>query len=185
VNLPRQLRHFNARGRRERGATLVEAALVFPLLFLVIFAIVEFGWAFKDQLSVGHGAREAARAGATFGNDAYANILVLDEVQEIMAPVGIAQGLRVEIYNPATSAGDLYTYAPGGDCDWSPCPDPDSLSYIAPTWLPANRDVSAPFTDRIGVRVVYTHNWITNFFADTSDFTKDVDFQIEPQVFDP
>lgn len=174
-------------GRRDRGATLVEAAVVFPLLFLVLFSLVEFGWAFKDSLSVGHGAREAARAGATFGNDVHANLLVLREVEKVMDPVGIATGLRVRIYDPESSAGDTYTFQDGfaGDCNWSPCPDPDSLAYTIPTWLPSSRDISAPFTDRIGVRVIYTHQWITRLFATTTDFTKDVNFQIEPQIFDP
>ena len=173
--------------RRERGATLVEAAVVFPLLFLILFALVEFGMAFKDSLSVGHGAREAARAGATFGNDPHANLLVLREVEKVMDPVGIAVGLRVRIYNPETSAGDTYTFSDGyaGGCNWTPCPDPDSLLYTIPTWLPASRDVSAPFTERIGVRVMYSHRWITKMFATTTDFTKDVNFQIEPQIFDP
>jgi Flp pilus assembly protein TadG len=173
--------------RRERGATLVEAAVVFPLLFLILFALVEFGMAFKDSLSVGHGAREAARAGATFGNDPHANLLILREVEKVMDPVGIAVGLRVRIYNPETAASDTYTFLEGfaGDCNWTPCPDPDSLAYTVPTWLPATRDVSAPFTERIGVRVMYTHRWITKLFATSSDFTKDVNFQIEPQIFDP
>ena len=177
----------NLKTRRERGATLVEAAVVFPLLFLILFALVEFGMAFKDSLSVGHGAREAARAGATFGNDPHANLLILREVEKVMDPVGIAIGLRVRIYNPETAASDTYTFSEGfaGDCNWTPCPDPDSLAYTIPTWLPATRDVSAPFTERIGVRVMYTHRWITKMFATTTDFTKDVNFQIEPQIFDP
>ena len=180
-------RNPSTKTRRERGATLVEAAVVFPLLFLVLFALVEFGMAFKNSLSVGHGAREATRAGATFGNDVHANLLVLREVEKVMDPVGIALGLQVRIYDPETSAGDTYTFQDGfaGGCNWSPCPDPDSLAYTTPSWLPASRDVSAPFTDRIGVRVIYTHRWITGLFASTSNFTKDVNFQIEPQIFDP
>jgi hypothetical protein len=173
--------------RREEGATLVEAALVFPLLFVIIFAIAEFGMAFKDNLAVGHGAREAARAGATFGTDPHANFLVLREIEGVMDPVRIADGLRVRIYNPATSAGDTYVFQDGYalGCNWNPCPDPDSTWYLSPSWDPSGRDVSAPFTDRIGVRVMFTHKWITGLFASTSDFTKDVDFQIEPQVFEP
>ncbi len=178
----------NRRARRDRGATIVEAAIVLPLLFLVLFALVEFGWAFKDSLSVGHAAREGARAGATFGIDTHANLLVLKEIEEVMDPVGIADGLLVRIYNPISGVGDNYRFQDGfaNGCNWDPCPDPDAPSgtYVVPTWLPASRDVSAPFTDRIGVRVTFTHHWITRLFATTSDFTKDVDFQIEPQVFD-
>ncbi len=162
-------------------------ALVAPLLFAVIFGIVEFGMAFKDSLSVGHGAREAARAGATFGTDLHANYLVLREIEGVMDPVRIADGLRVRIYKPGSSVGDTYTFSDGYalGCNWNPCPDPDNTFYAAPNWSTSSRDVSAPFTDRIGVRVIFTHRWVTGLFATTSDFTKDVDFQIEPQTFDP
>lgn len=161
-----------------------------PLLFLVLFALVEFGMAFKNSLSIGHGAREAARAGATFGNDPHANFLMLREIEGVMNPVGIADGLRVRIYDPESVAlFDNYTFRDGfaNGCNWDPCPNPDAPSgtYVIPSWAPASRDISAPFTDRIGVRVTFTHKWITRLFATTSDFTKDVDFQIEPQVFDP
>ena len=66
----------------DRGATIVEAALVYPLLFLAIFAIVEFGFAFKDWLSVSHAAREGARAGATYGDDPAADMLILRDVEQ-------------------------------------------------------------------------------------------------------
>ena len=46
---------------RDRGGALVEIALVVPLLFLFLFAIIEFGWSFTQHLDVRHGARETAR----------------------------------------------------------------------------------------------------------------------------
>ena len=94
------------------------------------------------------------------------------------------------------AADTTYTYQLGAHglsplpgeptCDWTPCPNPDRpLDYTPPNWLPANRDVGAPFTERIGVEVQFTHNWLTNlFFGGTSDFTTSTDFQIEPQVFE-
>lgn len=59
------------RGRGDEGATLVEFAILAPLLFLIIFAIIEFGWAFGQHLDVRHGAREASRlAAVNYGVDA-------------------------------------------------------------------------------------------------------------------
>lgn len=46
---------------RERGAVLVELALILPFLFLLICGIIEFGWAMSQHLDVRHGAREGAR----------------------------------------------------------------------------------------------------------------------------
>jgi hypothetical protein len=52
-----------SRDRRHggRGAVLVEFALVAPLLLVLLFGIIEFGFAFVQWLDVRHGARETAR----------------------------------------------------------------------------------------------------------------------------
>jgi hypothetical protein len=47
---------------RSRGAVVVEFALVAPLLFLLLFGIVELGSAFNDYQSVRQGVRDAARS---------------------------------------------------------------------------------------------------------------------------
>lgn len=176
--------------KRERGATLVEAAIVYPLLFLAIFAVVEFGLAFKDYLSVSHAARDGARAGATFGDDPRADILILRDVGESLATAAIDDGIVVRVFDPVSGGAFTdYTYELGyGDgCDWNPCPDPDKPSppYDEPNWAPASRDVEAPFTDRLAVEVTFTHEWLTGFFWDTTNFVVEADFQIEPQVFAP
>ncbi len=49
------------RKRGDRGANLVEFALLAPLLILLLFGIVEFAWMFASNLDVKHGAREGAR----------------------------------------------------------------------------------------------------------------------------
>lgn len=66
-----------ARRRRrsadDRGAVLVEFALVAPLLLLVMFATIDFGWVFGQHLDVRHGAREGARLAAVNYNDGSAD----------------------------------------------------------------------------------------------------------------
>lgn len=186
----------------DRGATLVEAAFVYALLFLALFAVVEFGLAFKDWLSVSHAAREGARAGATYGDAPEADIQILRDVERTLAPAGIAHGIEIRIFEAIPGgASNQYTYAPGtgcasnpppgdpplpGCCDWLPCPEPYRTTYPPNPWPwpPEQRDVSAPTLDRIGVEVEFTHVWLTNYFVPSSDFTTSADFQIEPQVFD-
>jgi Flp pilus assembly protein TadG len=45
----------------ERGASLVEFAIVLPLLVMLLFGIIEFGWALAQNLEVKHIAREVGR----------------------------------------------------------------------------------------------------------------------------
>ena len=52
------------RSRGDAGATLVEFAIVMPILFLLIFAVIEFGWAYFQDLDVRHAAREGGRLAA-------------------------------------------------------------------------------------------------------------------------
>ena len=54
----------------ERGATLVEFAIVLPVLMTLIFGVVEFGIVFNDYIGLRQGARDAARQAvvAEFGS---------------------------------------------------------------------------------------------------------------------
>ena len=45
----------------ERGAALVEAALILPLLLLLVFGIVAFGRGYNAKVSATHAAREGVR----------------------------------------------------------------------------------------------------------------------------
>lgn len=58
------------RRRSERGAALVEFAIVANLLFLIIFGMLEFGLAYNEYISVRQGTREAARLGVVNDLDA-------------------------------------------------------------------------------------------------------------------
>jgi hypothetical protein len=57
--------------RRDDGASAVEFALLAPLLFALLFGIIQYGLWFGDSLSMKQGVREAARQGvvANFGTD--------------------------------------------------------------------------------------------------------------------
>jgi Flp pilus assembly protein TadG len=47
--------------RNDRGANLVEFAMVAPLLILLILGMVEFSWTLATHIDVKQGAREGAR----------------------------------------------------------------------------------------------------------------------------
>jgi len=61
--------------RREAGASLVEFALVLPILLMVLLGIVEFGLYFYNDLQLAHVARDAARW-ASVGDATQANAAI-------------------------------------------------------------------------------------------------------------
>jgi Flp pilus assembly protein TadG len=60
------------RGRDERGSALVEGAIVIPVLFLILFSVIDFSWAFYQYISLRQGVREGAREAAVTTIPGYA-----------------------------------------------------------------------------------------------------------------
>ena len=93
--------------RGERGASLVEFAIVLPLLVMLLFGIIEFGWAFAQNLEVKHIAREVGRI-ATVGDpdgiiDSRSCSGTIAEVTDVsMAPGSGASGDAATITVTAT-----------------------------------------------------------------------------------
>jgi Flp pilus assembly protein TadG len=73
--------------RRERGATLVEFAIIAPLMFALVFGIIDFAWILGQYQDLRHGAREGARL-ATVNTDTDANMAT--SVQNAMNMAGTA-----------------------------------------------------------------------------------------------
>lgn len=54
----------NTHPRNERGQTMVEFALVLPILALLLFGVIQFGIAFNNYITITDAARAAARKAA-------------------------------------------------------------------------------------------------------------------------
>ena len=72
-------RHRRAHG--DSGATLLESAIVTPVLLVFIFGIFEFGFAFRDYLAVANSTRDAAREASVAGNVRDADYRMLRAVE--------------------------------------------------------------------------------------------------------
>ena len=55
--------------KSEKGQSLVEFALVLPLLILLLFGIIDFGRIFNAYLTIDHAGRDAARTASIGKND--------------------------------------------------------------------------------------------------------------------
>ncbi len=64
-------------GSSDRGAVIVEAAFILPILFLLIFGMIEIGGALKSYSSAANAVRAGGRMASVAGNDAMADQLIL------------------------------------------------------------------------------------------------------------
>ena len=109
----------------ERGAALVELALVLPLLLVVIAGIVDFGLAFQRFEVVANAAREGARLGT---KPNYGTAAVRQRVRDY-----IKQGLGI-----STTAA-LDAVVPAGSITGSPSPVSRSILSSGTLSVPVSR----------------------------------------------
>ncbi|HLF43983.1 MAG TPA: TadE/TadG family type IV pilus assembly protein [Acidimicrobiia bacterium] len=179
--------------RRQRGATIVEAALVFPLLILIIMGIMEIGLAFKDYLTVSYISREAARVGALAGNDADADCAILRGISTVATQGDLNRITSIQIFKAdVNGAQGVTNYAvfDGGDPSLCNVPaQPSDTWTINPIGWPATSrktTVGSQPLDIIGVRIIMTHDWVTNFAPFRGSITIDESTitRLEPKVFE-
>lgn len=179
----------NARtNQRDRGQTLVEFALVFPLFMLLLLSVVEFAFAFNANLAIAFASRDSALVAAeagSVGNATAANKHLLDcsivkaVIDDVGAPADATQVTSIEIYksdsNGAYYGGNsglhnIWTYGTPTLCDF-PIGIPDfTIPYsITTTGYAENNRCNVvkgcaglnSTVDTIGVRVNYHYVWKT------------------------
>jgi Flp pilus assembly protein TadG len=84
--------------RDERGAQLIEAALVLPLLLLVLLGILDFGLLFQRYEAVTNAAREGARVAILPG---YTDADVENRVQQYLTDAGLTAAPTTTVIAPA------------------------------------------------------------------------------------
>ena len=106
---------FDRSADDERGAAAVELALLTPLLFLILFGILEFGIAFLNVQSIRTGVREGGRAAA------------------VGAPVATTQAKTVAASSgsiPTSDQGDVQVSSSmGGRCTVNNIGEDVTVSY--------------------------------------------------------
>ena len=65
------------RPREDRGASLVEAAIITPVFLLMVFGLLEYGLLVRDDLTIAAMSRDTARAASAFGDEQYADFKAL------------------------------------------------------------------------------------------------------------
>ncbi|NOY56664.1 MAG: pilus assembly protein [Actinobacteria bacterium] len=176
----------------ERGVSLIETALVLPMLLILALGVAEFGFAFIDWLSISNAARTGARIGSAAGTTATADTIVLNAVEQAVADIHSSTIQAVWIYK-ADSNGDPADATLGcavgseGLCSTSNVYIPKAgggwmcMAVNGCPWTPALRDNRLPGLDELGVRIIFDHTWLTNFMPlPGGPWSDDSVFQLEP-----
>jgi Flp pilus assembly protein TadG len=78
--------------RSESGASAVEFALLLPLLMMVLFGIIEFGFALYRQAILTNASREGARLGIVQSIPAITNAQIDAAIDNYLTSAGIPPG---------------------------------------------------------------------------------------------
>lgn len=93
----------------EKGQSLVEFAIVLPVLMLFLLGIIEFGWLFNAKITLTSAAREGARIYAIEGNN---QTLVEDAVNKatsnlIVNKIEVDKSIGVVLSEETTTSGNI------------------------------------------------------------------------------
>ena len=101
----------------ERGASMVEFAIVLSLLFLLVFGIIQFGIAFNRDNGIKAAAKEGARAASVGASEAEITRRVRD-TQSMFAEADILMTIDYSTNNGSSYSKicDDVTHSPN-DCD--------------------------------------------------------------------
>jgi hypothetical protein len=169
---------------------MVEAAIVMPLLMLLVFGIIEWGLAFLSATSTNSAARSGARtASALTQNTSYAQQAVLAVEQNLKGALPFATPEELWIYRvPASSTDDSgfpegqTSFVCGTNCikyTWNGT----SFSLSSGSWPAASQVACGAATgfDAVGVYLKVRHNFVTNFFGSSKQIAEHTVMRLEPQ----
>jgi Flp pilus assembly protein TadG len=117
-------------GNRDGGASLVEFALLMPLLLLLVLGVIEFGYILGQYNEIRHGAHEGSRLAAV--NDG-------DLVNKTCDSMGLGSDVTVDFGRTGNGIGDQASVTVSKSVD--------SLSGVGliASLLPANLSTTAEF----------------------------------------
>lgn len=158
--------------RAEAGATVVEFALIAPILFLVVAAIIDFGLTFSNYISlrggVGSGTRQGAVAnfGTTCTLNAFGTAPSAD-VQKLMCTVKSRIGIA-----PSSKVYVKVAFSPTGAANYKVT---NGLLVCAQTPMTSSTGLTAPF-----LRGKYLRSKVQMSIEQTSGVTETEGEEVAP-----
>ena len=104
--------------KNQKGATVVEFAIILPLLLIMIFGILEFSLILYDKAMLTNATREAARATALFQ---WPGRISLDDIETVVNDY--LEENRLVSFDESASPEIFINDTPIGDLTNPPCSD--------------------------------------------------------------
>jgi Flp pilus assembly protein TadG len=158
----------------ERGQSLVEFALIFPVFILLLIGLIEFAVVFSIILNVNYASRDAALMAAEVGDASGADCLILQRLDSALnGATSHDQILSIRIFwsdqNGNELAADVYSEGGSTSCtlgDGSTLSVPytagaQNYPENARCTIVAGCGGSHPTLDTIVDTIEYHHDWIT------------------------
>lgn len=171
------------RHRDDRGVAAVEAAIVTPVFLLLLVGVLEFGFAYKDQLAITSAVRAGARIAsaeprtASFATDAAA------QVARAGAAANMGEVTALWVYQADASGHPVGTGGTFNSCasncvrfSWNGT----SFVQSGGAWAPSNQDACAGEQDSVGVYLALKHPGITHAIFDSLGLHSYTVMQFEP-----
>ena len=172
------------RDTTSRGQSLVEMALLLPLLMLIVLGTLEFGFVFDHHLSLEYATREGARTGSAIVNGGgpvgcpgtatttEVDSSIIAAVERVLdspdSPIDVADVTEIRIYkadvNGNQTGSQMNRWTPGA----GPSVDGVSLSFARTGpegWASCSRSNILPNAESIGVSLQYTYTYQTPLTA--------------------
>jgi len=83
-----------ARSSNERGQAVIEMALTLPLLLIIVFGIIDFGFMFQRYEAVTNAAREGARLGVLVSSAGYTDVEAQNRALDYLRASGLNGTVR-------------------------------------------------------------------------------------------
>jgi hypothetical protein len=149
-----------------------------PIFMVLVSAMLEFGFAFSDRLTLGNATRGGSRIGAGLvtgmdttctGDPAEVDVTIIASIQNVLksggSDVNLADVNEIRIFKSTATGGqtsgkvNTWSYTPGSGPDADDGPGVERLDFSESSnpWPACARDNSSADPDSIGVTIDYTY----------------------------
>jgi len=171
--------YLRRRARGDRGAVFVEAAFVLPVLLTFVFGIIEFGFGWRDKVTVETATRAGARTGSNLGKAAQSDYSVVQTTLSALGSSVPQSNIDMIVVFNANSSGTIDPTCKSGVGVTNLCnvylPSTFSLAQSSYTcsgsapdrfWCETGRVVAqSSGPDYLGVYIKARHNYLTGIFG--------------------